>query len=639
MQKHSLFIACLLAMATQAQVQNKTDNNVLKTDTLVVDNGKKDSIKIFKPQRSDYQFSYGRGPKQAFDSIMSIQNFYKYSQYNHRDNFGRLQGSNLGTFYNPLTYEYRPEDALQLVPMGKSFFLKNPNDIKYYDVKTPTTIFKYNSGVSDGVALTTTYTQNWHKKLNFFVEYTGLKSLGNYRRQLAGINHILVGAHYQSPNGKYEAFGHFIHQLVNNEEHGGISDLAIFESGDKRFNNRNNFTVNLINTYSQFTSRRYYLNHDYLFANIYAKLPIKLRHEFNHQVNKYRYFEQSRENFYQPNDVFANLPTYSYAYSHNISNSLVLVADHSAFSAQAGLKHVQVALGSDRAYDLPSGFINQKYTDQRLGFTGSLSTKYRNYALQSALDYHFGSTFGNLIQWENTAKAEVLSGYPLQLHANYYSHKPSFNLMYSPNFYQNYAFYNPAKLQNTILLGGQIESKKYRTTLGLDYQTVVNYSYFDAELNAQQAPNLNIIKISADQLSSYKQFYFHSQLILQRILGDQSVLPLPTAIVRLNAYYQNTMFKNAAEVQLGLKINYQTRFNAREFLPLYNELVLPSNAHAIGGIPILDAYANMKVQNFTIYLEAQHLNRLLLANKSYTAPFYPYGDFRLSLGIVWYLFS
>jgi hypothetical protein len=39
-----------------------------------------------------------------------------------------------------------------------------------------------------------------------------------------------------------------------------------------------------------------------------------------------------------------------------------------------------------------------------------------------------------------------------------------------------------------------------------------------------------------------------------------------------------------------------------------------------------------------IYAEAQHLNTTFMKNQSYAVPFYPVADFRLNLGLVWYLF-
>jgi len=98
-------------------------------------------------------------------------------------------------------------------------------------------------------------------------------------------------------------------------------------------------------------------------------------------------------------------------------------------------------------------------------------------------------------------------------------------------------------------------------------------------------------------------------------------------------------FKKAAEIQTGIKAYYFSKFASQRYFPILNEFILPStDSHSIGGRPIVDVYFNMKVKRMMIYAEAQHLNTTFMKNQSYAAPFYPVADFRLNLGLVWYLF-
>jgi hypothetical protein len=119
------------------------------------------------------------------------------------------------------------------------------NDINYYDVKTPTTTFFYNNAMRNGGQLQTTYTQNVGKNFNFAIEYMGLRSQGLYRNSLAASNNTVFSGHYRSKNNKYEAYAHYIHQNVSNQESGGVADLDVFLSGDSRFNNRQNIETKL----------------------------------------------------------------------------------------------------------------------------------------------------------------------------------------------------------------------------------------------------------------------------------------------------------------------------------------------------------------------------------------------------------
>ena len=115
---------------------------------------------------------------------------------------------------------------------------------------------------------------------------------------------------------------------------------------------------------------------------------------------------------------------------------------------------------------------------------------------------------------------------------------------------------------------------------------------------------------------------------------------MPNFVGRANVFYQTKAFKNAAEIQTGVKAYYFSKFASRDFSPILNEFILPNdNSYSIGGQPIVDVYFNLKVKRMFFFIEAQHLNTTLMKNKSFTAPYYPLYDFRLNLGIVWYLFS
>jgi hypothetical protein len=52
--RYLFFIIILFVNFTNAQIIKKSDNRTSTSDTLVVDRGGKDSVKIFKPTINDY---------------------------------------------------------------------------------------------------------------------------------------------------------------------------------------------------------------------------------------------------------------------------------------------------------------------------------------------------------------------------------------------------------------------------------------------------------------------------------------------------------------------------------------------------------------------------------------------------------
>lgn len=526
-----------------------------------------------------------------------------------------------------------------LLPEKKSHFILGIKDIKYYDVKTPTTVFHYHNGYNNGGTLQSTYTQNIGKRFNFAIEYMGLRSKGHYQRDLAASNNTIFSGHYRTKDNRYEFFSHFIHQNINNEENGGLTNLDQFLSGDSRFNSRQNLTISLNNTHSKFSIRRYYWSHIFTPFDV-EKLPFSIRHDFYHQSNKYNYFQNGTENFY-PSPIITNYDTNIHKISKNLSNSLSLIFTRESFKAEAGIRHQNIRYLMRSPIIINGNNVNNSLKENRLGLIGKLGIKlWDKIDLKSSLEISKGNTFGHYINAENHLVLEPIKGYFLNAHAHFKSSAPSFNYLMNASFYEDYNYqFLDFKNENILEIGANINLKWFDTQIFANYFRIDNLAYFNTLGKPQQSNEAaNISQIGGEATFNYKKFHFNTRLVFQSILNNKEVLPLPQFIGRANIYYQDKIFKKAAEIQTGIKAYYFSKFASREYFPILNEFILPSNAYSIGGQPIADAYINLKVKRMMIYAEAQHFNTSFMKNQSYAAPFYPTGDFRLNLGIVWYLF-
>ena len=609
-------------------------------DSLIVDKGKKDSLKIFKPTINDYLIQNQFSDKKVFDTVFTVDKSYMFTQFNNRDNFGKIQFSNIGSGYQDLVFNVNKEQNLALLPTKKSHFILGIDDVRYYDVKTPTTSFVYHNAMKQGAALQSTYTQNIGKNFNFAVEYMGLRSQGLYRRELAASNNFIFSAKFNSNNNRYKFFTHYIHQNVNNEENGGIADMSLFLGDDSRFKNRQNLPVNLENTETRFSYRRYYFSQEFQFINS-ERFPFKVRHTIFHQANKYRYLQTGTESYYQK-PLLEDFDPYAYKFSKNLSNTVSLLFDKPTFKLEAGVRHQLINLGTDRELPTSVGVaIPLDNKENRLGAVGNLEIKLWNKIdLRSNLEYSNGAKFGNFLRSENQLKLEPIKDYILDAHVNFQTSKPSFNYLINPSFYKdfNYNFMN-ASNQNILEIGGKVNLKWFQSAIFANYIKIDNYAYFTADyLPKQSAASLNISQIGGEATFSYKKFNLNTKLLFQTALSEKDLFPMPNFVGRLNVFYQSKAFKNAAEIQTGIKVYYFSTFDSRAYSPLLNEFVLSSNASAIGGKPIADAYFNMKVKRMMIFAEAQHFNTTFMKNRSFAAPIFPIYDFRLNLGIVWYLF-
>lgn len=637
--KYIFLIIIFSAQIFSAQILNKRSIGNSQ-DSLIVDKGKKDSLKIFKPTINDYLIQNQFSDKKVFDTVFTVDKSYMFTQFNNKDNFGKIQFSNIGSGYQDLVFNVNKEQNLALLPTKKSHFILGIDDVRYYDVKTPTTSFVYHNAMKQGAALQSTYTQNIGKNFNFAVEYMGLRSQGLYRRELAASNNFIFSAKFNSNNNRYKFFTHYIHQNVNNEENGGIADMSLFLGDDSRFKNRQNLPVNLENTETRFSYRRYYFSQEFQFINS-ERFPFKVRHTIFHQANKYRYLQTGTESYYQK-PLLEDFDPYAYKFSKNLSNTVSLLFDKPTFKLEAGVRHQLINLGTDRELPTSVGVaIPLDNKENRLGAVGNLEIKLWNKIdLRSNLEYSNGAKFGNFLRSENQLKLEPIKDYILDAHVNFQTSKPSFNYLINPSFYKdfNYNFMN-ASNQNILEIGGKVNLKWFQSAIFANYFKIDNYAYFTEDyLPKQSAASLNISQIGGEATLNYWKFNLNTKLLFQTALSEKDLFPMPNFVGRLNVFYQSKAFKNAAEIQTGIKVYYFSTFDSRAYSPLLNEFVLSSNASAIGGKPIADAYFNMKVKRMMIFAEAQHFNTTFMKNRSFAAPIFPIYDFRLNLGIVWYLF-
>ena len=640
--KYIFLVIFFCATVIEAQIIKKPQlqNKNAERDTLVIDKGSKDSVKIFKPTINDYLIQTQFSDKKIFDTVFTVDKSYQFSQFNNRDNFGKIQFANIGSGFQDLVFSVNKEQNLSLLPTNKSHFILGIDDVKYYDVKTPTTSFVYHNAMKQGAALNSTYTQNIGKNFNFAVEYMGLRSEGIYRRSLAASNNFVLSSHFSSKNGRYQFFTHYIHQNVNNEENGGLEDVSLFLGDDSRFNNRQNLSVNLTASDSRFSLRRYYFSQEFQFVNS-EKYPFKLRHTLYHQANKYRFIESSSESYYTSSYV-DDFDTYAYKFSKNLSNTVSLVFDKKTFKLDAGFRHQLINLGTDRELPTAVGVtIPTDNKENRLGAVGNLEIRlWDKVDLKSFLEYSNGKSFGNYIRSENLLKLEPIKGYILNAHVNFQSAIPSFNYLINPSFYQNFNYnFSNAQNQSITEIGGKINLKWFDSSVFANYFRIDNLAYFDTDfLPKQSAETMNISQIGGEATVKYRKFNLYTKLLFQSALSQKELFPMPSFVGRVNLFYQTKAFKNAAEIQSGIKVYYFSKFNSRDYFPVLNEFVLSNSGTSIGGQPIADAYFNMKVKRMMFFVEAQHFNTTFMKNKSFTAPNYPIYDFRLNLGIVWYIF-
>lgn len=374
------------------------------------------------------------------------------------------------------------------------------------------------------------------------------------------------------------------------------------------------------------------------------KFPFRIRHTIFNQGNKYYYGQESAEEYWLSanTELINGFPLITKKYSNNFSNTLSLVFDNERFKLDAGVRYQMLKFGLNDI-TLPSLTVPGELKENRLGAVGNLQIKlFDKFQVNSFLEISKGSQFGDYLKTTNNVKFEPIKDYFVNAKLNFQSAYPSFNYLANTSVYNNYNYFlSDAKNQSVMEIGGSLNLKWFKTELFANYFRIDNYTYFDASAKPKQSENsLNISQIGGDATFTYGKFHLNTRLQFQNALTNKDLLPMPSFIGRANLFFQSKAFKNAAEIQAGVKVYYFSEFATREYFPILNEYILPSaDSFSIGGQPIADLYVNMKVKKMFFFIEGQQMGTLISHNKAYAFPHYPVYDFRLNIGIVWYLFN
>lgn len=641
---------------TFAQInQNYDDPNAIR-DSLQEFGKRKvanDSLKIHIPVITDYTFWRQDDIRPTvIDTALTIESLYDQN-FTHKDLFGKMYFPNFGQTFNPLSYENQ-RNRIHLLPTGKSFNYLFPEDIKYYDVKTPSTEFIFENGLKEGQYLSTTFTHNLTPRLNYSVRYRGLRTVGTYKNNLSANNALIATISYHSKNERFKLWSHFASQNIDNEENGGIADLNQFIFDDSlSTTNRQNINVNLDFADTQFDSRRFHLGAKYgLFGKAKTdstslSSPIFLKNIFTYEKQKYLYEESQPEDYYT-SPVFSTMRRANRKSFETLQNtSTVEFKWGDRMAMEAGVRYENLKLYAGQPINIGLVNIPAVVQDNLLGAVAKLYFDWNEkLKLQADAEFKSGDVFKSQYHVNAELDIQPIVGYHIIGGFLLESAFPNLNLFYNQSFYKDFNYYNQNfKNTNSQKVYGKLNLEKLNTEVEANLYNMEQYVFVGSDFRPKQFNgNISLFQIKASNLISYRKFHLRTTVQFQEVTQNEAFLPLPELIARASIYWQGKMFNNKAEVQVGFNGNYFTEFESREFFPVINEFMIQrtdetNTVQKIGGFPMIDFFLNIKIDRMRIYIRADHFNSMFGENNYFSAPNTPFRDFKLQFGVKWYLFT
>jgi len=644
----------------------ETGLTTVKSDTLLSE--KKDFKQIAKKEKSDKEenitikdykiISFSRDTT-FLDTTLTIQKEYRYN-YLRKDNFELLPLANMGQAYNNLGYDF--ESQLFYPKIGasaKHFNYLEMEDVKYYNVPTPTTDAMFKTVFEEGQFLDILLTFNLSKRLNYSIAYKGFRSLGKYNSSESEAGNFRTTANYQSKNSRYDIRMHIAAQDLINEENGGLSNKeGQFESGDADFSDRSRIDVNFTDAQTKILGKRYFFENRYKLirkvkdSTIAEKTSLGIGHVFNYETKYYQFTQNNQNDYFGEAFVTSTL-----------SDKAILKTFYNQFSAEFYNATLGRLKGNLNIYNYNYYFNstlivnNESISRQIKGEEISLGANYQKqiggFNLKGDFAYNLsGKLTGTILNVGASYKIADDIVFSAQLHSS--SKMPNFNFLLYQSDYANYNWDNTNTFNKTSTnsLNFNLDTKQFGNA-SVKITSLDNYSYFAVDPDQiitegesesqfikpyQETKAVNYLKVKYQKEFKYKGFALDNTIMYQTVAQSTNVLNVPQFTTRNSFYYSTDVFKKAMFLQTGVTFKYFTSYNMNSYNPLLGEFYI-QNTEKLGGFPLLDFFINAKVQQTRIYLKAEHFNSSFSGFNYYSAPDYPYRDFIVRFGVVWNFFS
>ena len=595
-----------------------------------------------KTKYTDYKIISHKRDTTYIDTTLTIQKDYAFN-YLRTDNFELLGFHNQGQTFTNLGYDF---SNLKLFPdigfTAKQFSYLDIDEIKYYEVPTPTTEITYRTGLQQGQVLDAIFTLNFSRRLNVSLSYKGIRSLGAYRRSLASNGNFRGAFHYKTKNNRYAIRGHLTSQDFFNEESGGLPQVEIdkFESNDDNYTTRARLDVNLNDAENQFNSKRVYLDHSYKLVAIKDTTNnkdfsnLKFGHVFTSETKEYRFIQTTTTTaiFGDENSANARNETAKTTITNNELN-LEFNSKYVLGQFKAKINLTNYSHGYDSILNSNSNISKIKLEGNAISVGADWNAKIKNFQLNATANISPGSgrLSGNFLKGEALYKKDSLFALKGSLLIS--SKSPNFNTLLHQSKYDDYNWQNNFNAVNTRNLSFDFSSKWINATL--NFTNIDNYTYFNENNKPAQFDNqITYLKVKASKEIKYWKLALDNTILYQNVSSGSSVFRVPELVTRNTFYYEDYWFKGKPMlVNIGATFKYFTKYKMNAYNPLLAEFTLQDIQEI--GFPTVDVFFNAQVRRTRLYFKIDNVTSSFTKKNYFSAPNYPYRDFTIRFGMVW----
>lgn len=569
----------------------------------------------------------------------------------------------IGSASTPLILNFKPQVSSDIGIQSFDLFIRDLSEVVLIETESPITQLSYVQGTKKQNMLQVQHAQSFKdQQIKAGLDFKLLNTSGYYTNQKTDIKNFNVNLSYQTKDRRYSAEGVYFHNKLILQENGGIVYDSIYEQNIQT--NRQIINVNLTKAenyvkYSGIgiTQKLFISKAEPDFSAIpdtnvlnlngyrvyHYKKPYfdpilafgRLTHTFLYSKEVYRYSDSDgASNFYSsipsfPSEELSTFDSISHSKIENLftysnANYKDNIEDPKFLSYSFGIALISNRYSQDTIVNTlselnPQGKL-QLFLTNKINISGTAIFSYRS---DNTTAYKLNGNAKISIK-ENTLNLSFISAsiQAPRLYQHFYS-----NYFQWENNFQN---------QKHQEISAQFTRKN--TQIKFKTGIIHDFLYFDSSVAPQQnGEPLSYFSVSASQIIHLGDFGVDFNVIYQGV-SDQSILRVPEIYSHTQLFFENTIFKGALDLKIGINIRYFSSYFANAYMPALRSFYI-QNEKEIGNYPYVDVFVNAKIKRARLFFKYEKLNSSFMPQNYLASPHYPNTDASLTFGVIWQLFN
>lgn len=592
------------------------------------------------------------------DSIAVDTAFFRANNYNpvFKKYPNAFYLSNKGSEYQSLSLVDQGITSDFLFITNLDIYFRNPNNIEFFNTKTPYSNFQYYNGPPKRRSEETVsilHTQNITKNWNFGLDYHLSSSIGRYDASQADFRNFRLFTSYQGE--RYSIHSAIIYNKSFNYQNGGLkSDSAIL------YNNGNalaeNLTVNFNTAQTKIENYRFFAvqslgigSLSFMGKDSIQQLPVATAY-LTTDINQYR-------RVYLASDDVNKFYKQLYIDSINTRDSTKFLAVNNVFQLKFNEEANSLLKFGVRAY-LGNTIEMIAMPAAPIITTTGLNTKkkYYQHSDTTLISTYIGGqifkTLGENFWWNGGAKL-YFQGYKAgemiingNVDSRFRVFKETAGLfangtleLKAPNYFQDHYYSNHFKWDNNfdkqknirLNFGVKVPTRKFQLAGHINYFNDFIY-WKEKSAPSQFAGVIQSYGATLHKHSSLWGFNSIDDAVVQ-YSSNQDVMPLPLFAIYSSNYYEVLAFK-VLYIQIGVDIHYNTAY----YSPAYNPalgMFTTQKIRKTGDHPFLTPFLNFHLKRANFFLQYENVNLNWPSKDYFLTVGYPYNPPAIKFGLSW----